>query len=116
MFQTAGSAIGLVRVAILTTLMLVTSGAAFADPCAQGCRSQHNACRMNTKLLYAPRCDAALQSCLSGCFAQDRERVRDRNVRPPHEFRGPPEFRRAPEFRGPQEGRPPRGAGRLDRF
>lgn len=107
MFQTAGNAKGLARVAILAVLTFAMSGSAFADPCAEGCRSQHNACRMNAKLLYAPRCDAALQSCLSGCFAQDR--FRDREGRAPRELRGPPQFHGPPEFRAP------RAPGRMDR-
>lgn len=113
MFQTAGSREGLARVAVLMLLMLVvTSGSAFADPCAQGCRSQHNACRMNAKLLYSPRCDAALQSCLSGCFAQDRFRDGGREGRAPQEFHGNPEFHGPPEFRGPPTLHGPRAPGR----
>lgn len=109
MVQTAGNAKGLARAAILTVLMLAASGSAFADPCAEGCRSQHNACRMNAKLLYAPRCDSALQSCLSGCFSQDRFRDRGHEGRAPRELRGPPEFHGPPEFRAPKS------PGRLDR-
>lgn len=110
MVQTAGGVKGLARVVVLTGLMLATvSGPAFADPCAEGCRSQHNTCRMNTKLLYSPRCDSALQSCLSGCFAQNRFRDRE------HEGRAPKESRGAPEFRGTPEFHPPRFPGRNDR-
>ena len=109
MVQTAGSVKGLAHVVFLLGLMLVAiSGPAFADPCAEGCRSQHNACRMNTKLLYSPRCDSALQSCLSGCFAQNRTRDRERDVRAPKELRGAPQFQGPPEFRGTPEFRQPR--------
>lgn len=103
MVQTAGSKKGLARIVILLGLILAAvSGPAFADPCADGCRAQHNACRMNTKLLYSPRCDSSLQSCLSGCFAQDRVRGREREGHAPKEFRGAPEFRGPPEFRLPK--------------
>lgn len=115
MFQTAGNREGLARVAVFVVLMLVTSGSAFADPCAEGCRSQHNACRMNAKLLYSPRCDAALQSCLSGCFAQDRFRDRGREGRAPQGFRESPELRGPPEFRGPPAFHAPRAPGHFDR-
>jgi hypothetical protein len=103
----------LARVIILAGLMLAAvSGSAVADPCAEGCRAQHNACRMNTKLLYSPRCDSALQSCLSGCFAQNRfrNREREREVHAPKELRVSPEFRGSPEFRAP------RFPGRNERF
>jgi hypothetical protein len=105
-------------VAALTTLVLVTSEVAFADPCAEACRSQHNSCRMDAKLLFAPRCDAALQACISGCFTQGRFR-RDRDhdrggfgEHGPRDFRGAPENRGQPEFRGHPEMHGPRGAGR----
>lgn len=121
---------GLAYVAALTALALVTVESAVADPCADACRSQHNACRMNAKLLFSPRCDAALQGCISGCFAQgrfDRGRERgrgghkQRDLRDPTESRSPPAFRTIPQFRGPPEFhgpqgfRGPRGFGRGDR-
>jgi predicted lipoprotein with Yx(FWY)xxD motif len=104
MLRTVGIAKGSALAAVLTALMLATAGSAFADPCADACRSQHNACRMNAKLLYAPRCDSALQACLGGCFAQRPERDRDheRGGRASREFRGPPESRGIPEFRPPR--------------
>lgn len=43
-------------------------GQANADPCVEECRGQHNSCRMTTKLLSSPRCDAQLQSCITRCF------------------------------------------------
>lgn len=118
---------GLAYVAALTALALVTAESAVADPCADACRSQHNACRMNAKLLFSPRCDAALQGCISGCFAQGRfDRGRERGHKPHDlraapESRGPPAFRTIPQFRGPPEFhgpegfRGPRGFGRGDR-
>ena len=47
---------------------LAVSAAAHADPCVQECRGQHNACRMTTKMLSSPGCDAQLQSCITRCF------------------------------------------------
>lgn len=103
MVQTVGSVKGSARAVVLAGLILAAaSGSAFADPCAEGCRSQHNNCRMNTKLLYSPRCDSALQSCLSGCFAQNRFRDREHEGRPPKEGHGPTDFRDQPEFRVPR--------------
>jgi hypothetical protein len=101
--------------AVLTMLALVTPNIAFADPCAEACRSQHNACRMDAKLLYTPRCDAALQGCISGCFSKGRfshDRDRERGDFGEHgsrDFRGPPENHGPPEFHGP------RGFGRGNR-
>lgn len=101
-------------VVVLAALILFASASipAKADPCADACRGQHNACRMAAKLLYPARCDAQLQGCISQCFAaarfnrgarEDREprEFRDRDHRgPPLEGRGPPDMRGAPE-RGP---------------
>ncbi len=93
---------------------------AMADPCADTCRGQHNACRMAAKLLYPARCDAQLQSCISQCFAagrfkRDRE-GRDhrggefgerRDMRVPPDVRGLPEGRGLPDPRGLGDGRGP---------
>jgi hypothetical protein len=67
--------------AVAATLLLAISGAdaAFADPCVQNCRAQHNFCRMKKKLLLSPRCDAQLQSCLFHCFRGKGSRGRDRD-------------------------------------
>lgn len=75
-----------------------------ADPCAEACRSQHNACRMAAKLLFSPRCDAQLQGCISQCFTANRFNRDAREGREPRDFRdrrGPPDFRGPPEERGP---------------
>jgi len=105
MFRAIGHGKELAVASVLTALMLASAGPAFADPCADACRSQHNMCRMNAKLLYSPRCDSALQSCLGGCFAQhrpSREHEREHEGRAAREHRGPPEFRGVPEFRPPR--------------
>jgi hypothetical protein len=117
MSQATGGSTRLAVIASLTALVLLTSHWAFADPCAEGCRSQHNTCRMNAKLLFSPRCDAALQACISGCFAQDRfNRRRDREERALPDMHGGSEIHRGQEFRGPPAfGMPgfgrPRGPG-----
>jgi len=56
--------------AVSGLVMLAAFGAsnANADPCVDGCRGDHNSCRMTTKLLSSPRCDAQLQSCITRCF------------------------------------------------
>lgn len=94
--------------AVLTTLALVTSKTASAEPCADACRAQHNACRMDAKLLFTPRCDAALQACISGCFSKGRF---GRGHALDHKGfdEGPRENHESPEFRGP------RGFGRGNR-
>jgi hypothetical protein len=61
--------------AVTAALFVLTAGfseTARADPCVEQCRGQHNACRMATKLLSTPRCDAQLQSCISQCFVGGR--------------------------------------------
>jgi hypothetical protein len=116
---------GLARVAVLSALVLTTAtaGYAHADPCADACRSQHNNCRMSAKLLFSPRCDAALQNCISGCFTRgrfgrDRHDGRGNDERGSREFRGPPEMHDSQgprEFRGPPEmhdSHGPHGPGR----
>jgi hypothetical protein len=35
--------------------------------CAPGCRTQHNACRLQSK--GAPRCDGELQACVTRCVS-----------------------------------------------
>lgn len=65
------TAIGAIFFAVLTVSW---SASAKSDPCVKHCRAQHNDCRMATKLLSSPRCDAQLQSCISRCFAMHRER------------------------------------------
>lgn len=93
-----------------------------ADPCATACRSQHNACRMATKLLYTPRCDAQLQACISQCFAAGRFNRGVREGRGPEEFGDrhgpPPEMRAPPERRGPPRDDPrgPRWLGGTGRW
>ena len=76
-----------VAVAGLSALTVAGAGQAQADPCVQQCRAQHNACRMATKLLSSPYCDAELQSCISRCFAGNRQ------FREPREGHGPRERR-----------------------
>lgn len=102
--------------AILAALIIVACSAnvANADPCAIACRSQHNACRMATKLLYTPRCDAQLQACISQCFAAARFNRGAHEGRGPDDFRDrrgpPPDMRLPPERRGPpREFNDPRG-------
>jgi hypothetical protein len=121
---------GLARVAVLSALVLTTATTryAHADPCADACRSQHNNCRMSAKLLFSPRCDAALQNCISGCFTRGRFDRGDRHngrgnderghdERGSREFRGPPDMRDSQgprEFRGLPEmhdSHGPRGPG-----
>ena len=99
----------------LTTLVLVTSKIALAEPCADACRAQHNACRMDAKLLFTPRCDAALQTCISGCFSKSRF---GRGGALGHDGMGeqrPRDFRGGPENNGPPEFQGPRGFGRGNR-
>lgn len=110
MRQAASASIKREAMAIWVIVALFASALpAKADPCAQACRSQHNACRMAAKLLFSARCDAQLQGCISQCFTANRPN------RVPREDRGPPDFRDRdrrgpPEFRGPpEEGGPPRG-------
>jgi hypothetical protein len=100
-------------------LALAATGPAHADPCVQGCRGQHNACRMATKLLMAPACDAQLQNCMVGCFAAARG-GRDRDFRGdrggfPHDrgFPGDRDFRGGREFPGGRDMLP--GGPRDDR-
>lgn len=104
--------------AVLAVLIFFAfaGNAAKADPCAIACRSQHNACRMATKLLYTPRCDAQLQACISQCFSAGRFNRGIREGRGPDDFRDrrgpppPPEMREPPERRGPpRDFRDPRG-------
>ncbi len=74
MSQAALPSIKFAGLALLAALALSTFavGDAEADPCAEGCRSQHNACRMAAKLLFSARCDALLQGCIGQCFAAAR--------------------------------------------
>ncbi len=79
-----------VAVAGLFTLTVAATNEAHADPCVQQCRAQHNDCRMATKLLSSPYCDAQLQGCISHCFAGNRP---SREPREPHDGHGPRERR-----------------------
>ncbi|MBA2126865.1 hypothetical protein DLM45_11640 [Hyphomicrobium methylovorum] len=89
MFPVAISRKELAGAAIFIAFLAVGwSASAHSDPCVQQCRAQHNDCRMATKLLSSPRCDAQLQSCISRCFAAHRERPAMRGQ--PHERGGPP--------------------------
>jgi hypothetical protein len=73
--------------AVFAGLTIACTDVARADPCVEQCRGQHNACRMATKLLSSPRCDAQLQACISQCFvggrmnrgARDRRDMRGRH-------------------------------------
>jgi len=103
-FQAAVKSINSVGRALLAVLAMsaFSAGSANADPCAEACRSQHNACRMAAKLLFSSHCDAQLQSCITQCFSGARMREgRDghnlREGRPP-DMRGPPR-----EFHDPRE-------------
>jgi len=93
MFLPALKSIKSVGKALLAFLAMSAFAArnAHADPCAEACRSQHNACRMAAKLLFSSHCDAQLQSCITQCFAGARARDgRDsRNLREG----GPPDMR-----------------------
>ncbi|MBN9247890.1 MAG: hypothetical protein J0I81_10665 [Hyphomicrobium sp.] len=93
MFQAAVKSTKSVGRALLAVLMVSTFavGIANADPCAEACRSQHNACRMAAKLLFSSHCDAQLQSCITQCFSGARMRE-GRDVRTPREGR-PPDMR-----------------------
>jgi hypothetical protein len=72
-----------VAASIAVAVLIVTAGdGVLADPCVQNCRAQHNACRMATKLLSSPSCDAQLQACIGQCFAGARRA-------PPGEMREP---------------------------
>lgn len=101
---------GLVLLAVLA-LSAFAVGSANAEPCAEACRSQHNACRMAAKLLFSARCDAQLQSCITQCFAaarfgHDARGGRDaRDMHDPRDMRGPPDRgdRGPPDMRGPPD-------------
>lgn len=75
-------------------LLAAATGRAYADPCVQGCRGAHNACRMATKLLSSPLCDAQLQACIGGCFASGRF-ARDRDLHGPPDLGAPRDFGRS---------------------
>jgi hypothetical protein len=75
-----------VAVTGLFVLTIAATDKARADPCVQQCRAEHNACRMATKLLSSPYCDAQLQGCISHCFAGDRQ---SREPREPRDGHGP---------------------------
>lgn len=87
-------------------LLAATACGASADPCVQGCRGQHNECRMAAKLLSSARCDDMLMSCISRCFAGGRRDLRDG----PRDM-GPREFDRPRGFDRPREFDRPRGVG-----
>ena len=102
MFKAASASIKSIGMALLAVLAMSAFAVsdANADPCAEACRSQHNACRMAAKLLFSSHCDAQLQSCITQCFAGARSRDRDN--------RGRPQDIRAREPRGMND---PRGQG-----
>ena len=90
--------------AVCGLVALAASAAAHADPCVQECRGQHNACRMTTKMLSSPGCDAQLQSCITRCFHRGGPSM---GREPP----GREPFGRAP-FGRPPFGREPPGHDR----
>jgi hypothetical protein len=71
-----------IAVAGLFTVTVAATREAHAEPCVQQCRAQHNYCRMATKLLASPYCDAQLQGCISHCFTGNRP---SREPREPHD-------------------------------
>ena len=127
MSQAALASIKSAGLALLAALALSTIAVenAMAEPCAEACRAQHNACRMAAKLLFSARCDAQLQGCIGQCFAAARRGLREgrdlRDLRDPREFRdrGPPDMRGPPDRGppgppGPLVGRPPLDRGPPD--
>ena len=48
---------------IATGVMAAKAG----EPCADQCRTGHNACRLQTK--GAPKCDAQFNACVQQCIA-----------------------------------------------
>ncbi len=82
--KTAGLVVvlfGAMLVSAMSVARAQTSAGADAS-CAPGCRTQHNACRLQSK--GAPRCDGELQACVNRCIAlrQARE-AKDKSASSP---------------------------------